>query len=466
MKKCLSCILTVVLMLSVLWHPVSIQKVSALEPGSAAVKSTGKMPCPAPVPAPQVRYCDGGNVILVGWLGCEYRVNGGEWKSTPGFDHLQEDTEYVFEQRWKETNVYAASQISEPLVVRTLKTGITVRKNYNQLVDYLDANGEKAEDGFKYITYVMSDDYGADYYLYLTKDGPITLGLYYDGVYATGIAFDLQVQIGACPSNMASNYEAILVINDTIVDQVDCHEIIYFTATDNDYTLKTACGGQYFTYEDTFALSNSGLELILAFWDETLYSELGFGLKGLGLSTYNGMGEALCNPGNGYHTGDYEVLYQRDPVCGTYGSNGFEFCTDCHLKVSDLGNIFSEEPCVYDNGCDPVCNRCGYFRNVRHRYISSCAELCMNCGDAREDPYYPHSPDQNGLCTVCGEQKRIPGDVTGDGKVNVADVSNLYAYVRGTKTITDPDALTAADLTGDRKINIADVSRLYEQNKK
>jgi hypothetical protein len=52
------------------------------------------------------------------------------------------------------------------------------------------------------------------------------------------------------------------------------------------------------------------------------------------------------------------------------------------------------------------------------------------------------------------------GDVSGDGKVNVADVSKVYAHVKGAGSLVDY-AFTCGDVTGDGKINIADTSRVY-----
>ena len=57
--------------------------------------------------------------------------------------------------------------------------------------------------------------------------------------------------------------------------------------------------------------------------------------------------------------------------------------------------------------------------------------------------------------------EHYPGDINGDDKLNIGDVSKLYAHVRGTNTLTDPDVLARADVSGDGKLNIADVSKLY-----
>ena len=69
----------------------------------------------------------------------------------------------------------------------------------------------------------------------------------------------------------------------------------------------------------------------------------------------------------------------------------------------------------------------------------------------------------DGSCVLCGNQERIIqiGDINGDGKVNIADVSLLYAHSKGTGIITDEYLLMCADITGDGNINIADVSRVY-----
>ena len=53
------------------------------------------------------------------------------------------------------------------------------------------------------------------------------------------------------------------------------------------------------------------------------------------------------------------------------------------------------------------------------------------------------------------------GDVSGDGQLNVGDVSRIYGYIKGTAKITDPYILLCADLTGDGQINVGDVSFLY-----
>ena len=54
----------------------------------------------------------------------------------------------------------------------------------------------------------------------------------------------------------------------------------------------------------------------------------------------------------------------------------------------------------------------------------------------------------------------VIGDLNGDGKINVFDVSMLYNYVRG-KTSLDKYTLKAAAIRKQNQIKVADVSKLY-----
>ena len=58
----------------------------------------------------------------------------------------------------------------------------------------------------------------------------------------------------------------------------------------------------------------------------------------------------------------------------------------------------------------------------------------------------------------------VKGDVSGDGRVNMGDVSKLYANMKGTSVLTG-DTLFAADISGDGRINMGDVSKLYAHTK-
>ena len=57
------------------------------------------------------------------------------------------------------------------------------------------------------------------------------------------------------------------------------------------------------------------------------------------------------------------------------------------------------------------------------------------------------------------------GDVSGDGRVNVGDVAQLYSHIRKTNLITDEYALACADVTGDGRLNVGDTATLYSHVK-
>lgn len=59
--------------------------------------------------------------------------------------------------------------------------------------------------------------------------------------------------------------------------------------------------------------------------------------------------------------------------------------------------------------------------------------------------------------TTADESRK--GDVNGDGKVNVTDVSRIAAYVKSVKKLDD-DEMKCADINGDGKVNVSDISLL------
>ena len=69
--------------------------------------------------------------------------------------------------------------------------------------------------------------------------------------------------------------------------------------------------------------------------------------------------------------------------------------------------------------------------------------------------------ESNAWMQLCGYLEVVDGDLTGDGKVNIADVSRLYAHIRGANLITSDFLLALGNTTGDNRVNIADVSKLY-----
>ncbi len=61
----------------------------------------------------------------------EYRVNGGEWQTSPVFTDLEAGTAYTFEARYGATDNFEASEPSEPVQINTEENVYTVTLNTN-----------------------------------------------------------------------------------------------------------------------------------------------------------------------------------------------------------------------------------------------------------------------------------------------------------------------------------------------
>lgn len=69
---------------------------------------------------------------------------------------------------------------------------------------------------------------------------------------------------------------------------------------------------------------------------------------------------------------------------------------------------------------------------------------------------YKKNVDWNSFSKICPiGYEEIPGDVNGDGDVNIADAMAIY------NVMAKKDTNQAADVNGDGYVNIADVMALY-----
>ena len=418
-----------------------------------------------PAVAPQVEQCTHDSVTLVRQEGYEYRVNGGAWKDR-FFENLQPDTEYVFEQRVRLNSEELGGPISEPLVVRTSIEGPSSRVNHLKVVEALQECDVVNEYGEKGIAVTVQDEEGGQYYFILyvntRNSGEFpAMQLLYDGSNVNGLVMDMSILLHPRIKDIHANYTTYLVDGDTLVERVHCSVPITKGEYCAAYHFETDDYGTYLSNELLTELGSVGLEMLCAVWDEALYQGLGFGLKGMGFTSYEGMGKAVCDSSAGYHLGTLETRFAREAGCVTDGNTGVKYCTLCG-EIADAGKtIKAKGTHTYDSECDIDCNDCGQFRWTRHSYNHSCDMVCDVCGYTRVNPLSLHSGIVDGVCLDCGEAARYLGDVSGDGKVNIADVSKLYGHIRVTAVLTDPLDLYAADQDRNGKINIADVSKLY-----
>lgn len=90
------------------------------------------------------------------------------------------------------------------------------------------------------------------------------------------------------------------------------------------------------------------------------------------------------------------------------------------------------------------------------RIISGIVAVVTTCSMAISVLAYPLGNDS---ITTSENNAVSMGDINGDGKINVADISKLAAYIKGIKTLTE-EQQQSADLNNDGKINVADISSL------
>ena len=418
-----------------------------------------------PAVAPQVEQCTHNSITLVKQEGYEYRINGGRWWVST-FTDLQPDTEYTIEQRVKATDEELAGPISEPLVVRTSFEGPSSRVNHQKVVDLLQECEVVNDYGEKGIAVLVTDDEGGYYYFALyanTRNSGIypEMQLIYDGSAVDGLIMEMNILLMPYVKTFHANYTTYLVNKGSLLESVHCSVEMPKGQYNGGDLIETIDHGDYLSNELLVLLGSTGLEMLCAVWDEALYQGLGFGLKGLGFVSYEGQGKTFCDSAVGYHLGNLETRFAREAGCVTDGNTGVKYCTHCG-EIADAGRTIKAKGAhTYDSECDIDCNDCGQIRWTRHSYNHSCAQVCYVCGYTRAEALGNHAQISGYECVDCGEAVEYLGDISGDGKVNIADVSKFYAHIRGTVLLTDPRALSAADQDGNGKINIADVSKLY-----
>lgn len=103
------------------------------------------------------------------------------------------------------------------------------------------------------------------------------------------------------------------------------------------------------------------------------------------------------------------------------------------MPLIALAGVATDHDCYYPDGqiwcvlCDKV---------MEHECISNDGNArCDLCEELIAHTCYDYDRNQRcDLCTrPCNTEDYRPGDITGDGKVNMADVAKLYAHITGKK---------------------------------
>ena len=100
------------------------EKTAAGAQSAPATFSTSKASGKA-APAPSAKTVTASSVELVAVQGCEYRISGGSWQTSPVFRNLSAAVEYRFYQRYAETSSSYAGSESAALTVTTAKKSVS-----------------------------------------------------------------------------------------------------------------------------------------------------------------------------------------------------------------------------------------------------------------------------------------------------------------------------------------------------
>ena len=98
-----------------------------------------------------------------------------------------------------------------------------------------------------------------------------------------------------------------------------------------------------------------------------------------------------------------------------------------------------------------------------HSYPSDCQDACSTCGAIRVPPHQYADPYFDADCDLCGHTREVipmqPGDVNGDGTVNVRDLGLLQQHLNGWDVVI---SLMAANVNGDAGVNVRDLGLLQQ----
>ena len=173
-----------------------------------------------------------------------------------------------------------------------------------------------------------------------------------------------------------------------------------------------------------------------------------------------------------------DFVSNNDATCAHDGTKTGQ-CTVCgeRVTVTDEGTALPHT--WTDATCEKAktCKFCGATEGepLGHdlKHYNAKAPTCENVGwDAYEKclrctystfarlPALGHD-HVNGVCTRCGDRDGsiVPGEVTGDGKIDMADAYQIILYLSGKAELTEVERL-AADVNGDGGVDMLDVYRV------
>lgn len=248
----------------------------------------------------------------------------------------------------------------------------TVSQNYDAVIAHIAEYGMVDEElGYPFLgSYYEQDGMTAYFYLIDTGAG-IRFQISMMGDESMPVVVDNMFTLKKSSNYMATYFGVLIALSETEYDMVETDLTIDRTkvTTSREYNITES--STYITAQEATDVFNITFQALCAYWDGYLGEQLGFGLRGLGFTSYDGY------------------------VC----------------------------PHFYDNDCDTECNHCGETRVTSHSYgdwqpgENSCQKVCSSCGDVQTAEHnwvlapggYDATCKEDGkqcyTCTVCGAEK-------------------------------------------------------------
>lgn len=248
----------------------------------------------------------------------------------------------------------------------------TVSQNYDAVLAHIAENGVVDEElGYPFLgSYYEQDGMTVYFYLIDTGEG-IMFQISMIGDESAPVFVDNMFTLKKSSDNLSTYFDIVILLSETEYDMVETTKVIDRTKVTTSREYNVTESGSQITSEMAQMMFNVSFQALCAYWDEYLGEMLGFGLRGLGFTNYDGY------------------------VC----------------------------PHIYDNDCDPECNHCGDTRQTSHSYgnwepgEAGCQKICTSCGDV-QTAEHQWVKNENSVdatckadgkdcftCSVCGGEK-------------------------------------------------------------
>lgn len=305
----------------------------------------------------------------------------------------------------------------------------TINGNYDEVIRHIEAVGIYDEDmGVKYVgDYLEQDGMMMVSTMFYHTEG-LVIDMVVMGDETMPIIVSAAILLNADDRYPTAEMLIMVMLSEDDYDMVDVSREFDRTQFTTQSEFPVTEHSTYIPAEQTEYLYNVMIQAVCVYWDNYLGENLGFGLKGLGFSAYDGY---PCSHG-------------------------------------------------YDSVCDALCNFCNEQREAPHNYGAwekvddqNHSHQCSICNKTETNPHswddvqilQVPSPEEPGVVTftcICGAQKTeevpyVVGDLNCDGSMDNRDVEYLLWH---TLFAEDYPLYQDTDYTNDGNVNNEDVEYL------